>query len=186
MKPRILLKIFPLMLLLSGCIASPVQPTLTPTDKPRPSRTPAQEATRTPRTTPTVPTPFPTQTQEWSQGIPIEELEDASPEAITEALMEQYLKSYTLETVDSRNRLADFRIENVELPEMWQCPSRYDADFIAQVTYSVQLVNEPPYHWWASDGDVGEDNWMLNKTREVAIRQRDGFYEMTLLGVPVC
>jgi hypothetical protein len=175
-----------LFLLLSGCTTTTTAPTLAPTDTPSPTFAQTTAASRTPQTTPSITPPFPTQTQEWSGGIPVEDFENASPEAVTEALMEQFLESYTLETIDSRARLADFRIEKVEIPDEWQCPSRYDADFIAQVTYSVQPVNELRYHWWAADGDFGEDNWILNKSLEVAIRQRGGFYEMTPLGVPVC
>lgn len=187
MKPRLFLDIFLLILLLSGCIAPPVEPTLTPTDTSSPIPSPTKGATRTPQNTSTV-TPLAQQpTEEWSEAVPIKDFNEDAPEAIVEALMKQWLNGYSSEATDPMARLANYRIEKIEIPEEWQdCASRYDADFIAHISYSVQPVNELPYHWWAEDGDFGEDNWMLNRTFEAAIRKKGIFYQMTLLGVLLC
>lgn len=120
-------------------------------------------------------------------GVTVADFEGESQKTIVEALLDQWLSYYLTETDDPQWQLADYRIESVEIREIWQeCAPLYGAEFIASVSYSVQPANDPPWHWAAGTGTLGEEHWILNKIYEVAVRQSNGFYEMTFLGVPVC
>ena len=118
--------------------------------------------------------------------IPVEDLENTTSEVIAEALVREWLDFYVTETDDPEMLLIDYRIEAVNIPGEWQeCISIYDADFIAQIYYSVKPAGEPP-HGWMINGDFGEDNWMLNKELKIAVRKSDSIYQMLILGIPIC
>ncbi len=119
--------------------------------------------------------------------ISAETIEEVTPEDIAKALFSERLDFYITDTDDPDRRLAEYRVEKVEIPDQWQhCNSVLQTDYIASIVYSVKPVAYTPHRWVAGSGTYETDNWVINKIINVGIRKEGNSYQMQILGVPPC
>lgn len=113
-------------------------------------------------------------------------LKDASPQAIAQALFDQYLAAFQDDLIDPQSKLLSYKLEEVEIPEKWQaCAELNKAEFIAAITYSVKPERWPPERW-AEDGYLTFDHWITRKRASIAVFRSGEEYKMESLGAPIC
>jgi hypothetical protein len=188
MQKQKLISIFAFIIL--NCLfASCARPDLIPT--------PSPENTKIFPTLPNDPTPgSPTPTIYVSPIAPVSELGSFIPsiladsvsketyEKITERLMTQWLDYFqTVITPDSPSRLEEYEILEVIVPPEWQHLVAEQPDaFVAEVIFSVRPVHSPSPDWIAGNGNIGEDNWINNKSLFMIVMKSEGVYTLDFLG----
>lgn len=114
------------------------------------------------------------------------ELKDASPQAIAQALLEQYLAPFQDHPLDPLMKLSAYRIDEVEIPAKRQaCAELNKAEFIAAITYSVKPEHWPPERW-DDDGYLTFEQWITRKKASIAVFRSGQDDTMKILDNSIC
>lgn len=100
---------------------------------------------------------------------------------IAETLCERWLGAYMNEDVLPGERLAAYRIEQIELVDK-EPTGTEQAEFVFHVTFSVRPVVASIHSWAAGNGTSGEDGWFINKGLFAMVLKEGRRYRLRLIG----
>jgi hypothetical protein len=123
-------------------------------------------------------------TAEFTPSLPVDALRNATQAQIVTTLFDLYLNHYKFLDADTRYRLDEYEIYNVEFtsPDLEEMAKKHGADFAAGVFFSVRPTVLMYSHWLAGNGTPTDIGWVEGKYLIVAVDKDNGVYMLQIIG----
>lgn len=110
-------------------------------------------------------------------------LNQYTQEEIANLLFTQWLNHFKTEDADSRNRLDEYQILKVEVPEnLAYLAQEQSVEYVATVVFSVKPTVYMYSSWNAGNGISDDNIWIRQKFVIIGIEQQKDVYSLRIIG----